>query len=241
MAATPSVKRGEELPDLYVMTKKHADHPRRYRITLRHALAAALGTSAGAVAVFGGVVMLLAGHSIRPQADNCGLITCSANVPTTPRPSPSPTPGAPRHHARVVRDGRHDPPPPSRRATSPSATPTPGRTHPHPRTSPTPPPPAVTVSYSVVQQWDGGFRGEFTIVNHGTTALSGWVLAATFPADHVDLVWGASYQANGSTLTLTPASYQPSIPPGGSQSASFTASGSHQAPANCTFNGKACG
>ena len=101
--------------------------------------------------------------------------------------------------------------------------------------------PAVTVGYSLVHQWDGGFQGEFTIVNHATTALSGWTLAATFPGDQIDSVWGASYQTDGDTLTLTPASYLPSIPPGGSQSAFFTANGTQQTPTSCTFNGKACG
>jgi hypothetical protein len=97
------------------------------------------------------------------------------------------------------------------------------------------------VGYSLVQQWDGGFQGEFTIVNHGTTPVSGWVVRAMFPSDHIGSVWGASYQSSGATLTLTPASYQPSIPPGGSQSAFFTARGSRQSPRSCTFNGKACG
>jgi Cellulose binding domain len=223
------------------MTKTRADRQRRYRTTLRHALVAALGTSAGAAAVFGGVVMLLAGHSIRPQADNCGLITCSANVPTSPSQSPRPTAKAARHHIGGMRHSRHVPPPPSPLATSPSPTPSPARTHPRPKPSPTPSPPAVTVGYSLVQQWDGGFQGEFTIVNNGTAPLSGWVLRAKFPSDHVETAWGASYQANGAILTLTPASYQPSIPPGGSQSAFFTANGTQQTPMSCTFNGKACG
>ena len=223
------------------MTKKHADRNRRPRIRLRHALAAALGTSAGAAAVFGGVVMLLAGHSIRPQADNCGLISCTASVPTAPRPSPSPPARPARHRARVVHHSRHVPRPPSPLATSPSPTPTPARHRPHPKPSPTPSVPAVTVSYSLVHQWDGGFQGEFTIVNHATTTLSGWALAATFPGDQIDSVWGASYQTDGDRLTLTPASYLPSIPPGGSQSAFFTANGTHQAPTSCTFNGKGCG
>jgi Cellulose binding domain len=224
------------------MTKRHADRQRRHRIPLRHALVAALGTSAGAAAVFGGVVMLLAGHSIRPQDDNCGLIACSASVPTARSPSPSDIASSPPHPARVMRH-KKDVPHPSPLATSPSPTPstTPGSAHHSPKPSPTPSPPAVSVGYSLVRQWDGGFQGEFTIVNHGTTSLSGWVLSAAFPGDHIKSVWGASYQTSGNTLTLTPASSLPSIPPGGSQSAFFTASGRHQNPASCTFNGKACG
>jgi len=83
----------------------------------------------------------------------------------------------------------------------------------------------VTVSYSLTRSWDGGFLGQFTITNHGSTPLSHWIVTATLPGDHVESGWGADYQADGDTLTLTPASYDPVLAPGDSQSAYFTASG----------------
>lgn len=223
------------------MTKRQADRQWRYRVSLRHALVAALGTSAGAAAVFGGVITLLAGHSIRPQADNCGLIACTASVPTSPGALPRPKPRATRSHLQVLPAKRRVPPSPSPSGspTSPHPTPTTAPAPPHP--SPSPSPPKVTVGYSLIQQWDGGFEGKFTIVNHGSTSLSGWVLAVTFSRDHIDSVWDASSKTAGHRLTLTPASYQPSIPPGGSQSAFFTANGMQLTPTGCAFNGKACG
>jgi hypothetical protein len=53
---------------------------------------------------------------------------------------------------------------------------------------------------------------------------------ATLPGDHVESGWGASYQAEGDTLILTSASYDPAVAPGGSQSAYFTAFGSTTRP-----------
>jgi endoglucanase len=98
----------------------------------------------------------------------------------------------------------------------------------------------VTVAYSLVQRWPGGLQGQFTIVNHGSTALAGWQLRAVFPGDQIDSAWGASSQSGGSTLVMT-ASYPPAIPPGASQSVDFTAQGSTAAPASCTIDGAPCG
>jgi chitin-binding protein len=112
--------------------------------------------------------------------------------------------------------------------------------------SPTPPAPRqappVTVAYSVVQRWDGGFQGQFTIVNHASTALTGWQIRAAFPGDLVDSAWGAGWQiSGGGTLVLDAPSYQPTVPPGASQSANFTAQGNTTSPVNCTIDGLACG
>jgi cellulase/cellobiase CelA1 len=98
----------------------------------------------------------------------------------------------------------------------------------------------ATVSYTVDQRWPGGFQGHFTIVNNGTTALSGWALTATLPGDQIDSVWSASYSVDGNQLTLTAPSSQPAIAPGATQSAYFTASGSTVNPTGCVFNNQAC-
>jgi endoglucanase len=113
--------------------------------------------------------------------------------------------------------------------------------------TPAPPPastpaatPAVTVSYSLVQPWDGGFQGEFTIVNHGTAAIHGWQLAAAFPGDTIESAWDASFHTDGDTLLLDPPSYQLTIGPGASLAEHFTAAGTTTAPGSCTSNGAAC-
>ena len=98
------------------------------------------------------------------------------------------------------------------------------------------------MTYSVVQRWDGGFQGQFTIVNHASSALTGWQIRAAFPGDLVDSAWGTGWQiSGGDTLVLDAPSYQPTVPPGASQSANFTAQGNTTRPASCTINGLACG
>ena len=98
----------------------------------------------------------------------------------------------------------------------------------------------ATVTYTVDQRWPGGFQGHFTIVNNGTTALSDWALTATLPGDQIDSVWSASYTVDGNQLTLTAPSDQPSIAPGASASAYFTASGGTVKPTGCVFNSQTC-
>jgi endoglucanase len=101
------------------------------------------------------------------------------------------------------------------------------------------PVPSVTVSYSVVQRWDGGLQGKFTIVNHSSTALAGWEIRAVFPGDQIESAWGSAYQASGDTLVLDP-SFPVTVPAGAGQSMNFTAGGTTTSPATCTLNGAAC-
>jgi mannan endo-1,4-beta-mannosidase len=93
------------------------------------------------------------------------------------------------------------------------------------------------VSYSLARSWDGGFLGHFTITNHGSKPISRWIVNATLPGDHVESGWGASFRASGGTVTLTPASYDRAIAPGGSQSAYFTASGPTTRPTSYGASG----
>jgi hypothetical protein len=93
----------------------------------------------------------------------------------------------------------------------------------------------------VVQRWDDGFQGQFTIVNHASTAVTGWQIRATFPGDLVESAWGAVWQVNAAALVLDAPAYQETIPSGASQSANFTAQGNTTSPATCAIDGRACG
>ena len=169
-----------------------------------------------AAALAGALSILVPGRHSPQPSPNCGLVTCVAAVPApaTPGTAAPPTPRASpsRHHRH--RDAGHnaplaDPPPP------PSPPPPPP---PRPRTPRAGPPAArVTVSYSLTRSWGDGFLGQFTITNHGSRPLSHWIVTATLPGDHVDSGWGADYQIDGDTLTLTPASYDRALAPGDSQ------------------------
>jgi len=98
----------------------------------------------------------------------------------------------------------------------------------------------VSVSYTLVQQWDGGFQGQFAIVNNGNTAINGWQLSVVLPDDHIDTTWDASFRTNGDILIMNAPSYQMTIAPGASVKENFVAQGSTTSPADCTFDGAAC-
>ncbi len=196
----------------------------------------AIATTACVAAAIGGAAIFLphrTGHRPRALAADCGIVTCTATIPPSAiaspslRPQPTPSAAAPAINF----------------SATPSATSAPPATlraqRPPPTTAPVRQVPAVTVSYALVQRWDGGFQGQFTIVNHGSTALAGWELRAVFPGDQIDSAWGSAYQASGDTLVLDP-SFPATVPAGTSQSMNFTAGGNTTSPGGCTLNGAAC-
>jgi cellulose 1,4-beta-cellobiosidase len=88
------------------------------------------------------------------------------------------------------------------------------------------PPPSTgcTAAYSVVNSWSGGFQAQVTVTNTGTSSLSGWKLAWTFPGDQkINSLWNGSYTQSGSQVSVTPATYNASIAPGSSITVGFTA------------------
>jgi endoglucanase len=99
----------------------------------------------------------------------------------------------------------------------------------------------VSVVYSTPEVWDGGFQGQFTIVNNGSSTLTDWQFVITLPGDRVDTAWDADWQPGpAGTVILTPASYDSPIRPGGSQQVNFAATGGTSQPGSCTFNGSVC-
>lgn len=212
---------------------------------VRYRWHAVISVGVASAVLVGGAIIVLRGHDVRLVGNGCGMVNCSAALPgasAAPQGSPTPPGRSPPARRRAHTAATRSPSP------SPSVTPSPGRSRGHPTpsasptTSPSPTPTTVdaTVTYTLDQRWPGGFQGHFTIVNNGTTALTGWALTATLPGDSIDSVWSASYTVNGYQLTLTAPSGQPSIAPGASQSAYFTASGSTARPTDCVFNNQAC-
>jgi Glycosyl hydrolase family 12/Cellulose binding domain len=128
---------------------------------------------------------------------------------------------------------------------SSSPTPTsPASPSPSPTPSPSPSatstgPAGCSAAYSVVSSWPGGFQGQVVVRNTGTAALAGWSLAWAFPGDQqITSLWNGSYTQTAATVAVTSASYDSSIPAGGTATVGFTASytGSNSAPASvsCT-------
>jgi peptidoglycan/xylan/chitin deacetylase (PgdA/CDA1 family) len=99
-------------------------------------------------------------------------------------------------------------------------------------TSTAPPSGACTATYQVTSQWSNGFVAQVN-VEAGSSALSTWKVTLTFAnGQTVTSSWSATVAQSGSTVTATPASYNASLPAGGSTSFGFqgTFSGSNSAP-----------
>jgi cellulase/cellobiase CelA1 len=172
----------------------------------------------------------------------CGLVTCAA-VPSGHESTPSPDGGVPSTALGPGGAQTTRPPTPSAPA-SPRTRPRPSHPKPpRPRVSPTPSPPPlpdVTVTFSARHHWRGGFLGQLTIDNQGSTPVNGWQIAIALPGDQVRFVWNAHWQFDGGSLILTPASSDQVIEPGASVAVGIFALGDTTEPANCTFNGSAC-
>jgi O-glycosyl hydrolase len=127
--------------------------------------------------------------------------------------------------------------------TTPTPTPTTG-------TTPTPTPTSGSgasckVSYTVTNQWNGGFGANIAITNTSSTAWNGWTLKFSFPGNQqVTQLWNGSVSQSGSTVTVTNASYNGQVAAGAAVSPGpgFNGSwnGSNPNPTSFTVNGATC-
>ena len=210
---------------------------RRRRPASRRRGYAAIGT--GLAVIGGGVaaVSLMPHHSsAQALASDCGTVTCTAALPSPAVASISASASPSPHRTRPPRP-RHTAKP----HTHPAAKPKPVLASPAaPATQPAAPPPTVTVTYTLVQKWNGGFQGRFVITNNGGSWLNGWRLVATLPGDQVTSASGAAYQTDGDTVTFDQALLQSGIAPGSSLTLTFDAQGTTTSPSGCSLNGSGC-
>ena len=100
------------------------------------------------------------------------------------------------------------------------------------------------VTYAVQSSWSGGFTANVSITNTGSSSINGWTVTFRYNGDQkVTNAWGASASQSGATVTLTNASYDGSIAPGGTVTGvgmQGTWGSSNAAPSNFTLNGVAC-
>jgi hypothetical protein len=162
------------------------------------------------------------------------------------RPPTKPLAHAPARAHKVIRRSH-----PTARHSATGPSPAPARTHPTPNPTKSSPAPTSTatagptrqpvkVSYAVVRQHPHNFQGQFTIVNHGSTAINGWELVVVLPGDDIRSVQDGLFHTDGDTLYIDPPQFQRSIAPGATLTENFTAHGSTTTLASCTFNGSAC-
>ncbi|MER8008456.1 endo-1,4-beta-xylanase [Streptomyces sp. NPDC094149] len=101
-------------------------------------------------------------------------------------------------------------------------------------TTTTPPPSgACSATYSVQSQWNTGFTGQVTISCSGAS-LSSWKANWTFGAgQRITQAWNATCTQSGSSVSCANASYNGSVPDGGSVTFGFNGSwsGSNPVPA----------
>lgn len=122
----------------------------------------------------------------------------SASPSTSPSPSPSPSPSASPSRS----------PSPS---PSPSASPSGGK--------------ACSATYTVVNQWPGGFQGEVTVTNTGGSSISGWSVKWAFAnGQTISQLWNGTVSQSGANVTVTNVSYNGSVGVGASTTFGFQAS-----------------
>jgi hypothetical protein len=109
------------------------------------------------------------------------------------------------------------------------------------------PPPAdsgCAVHYAVSSTWPGGFGAGITITNRTSTATNGWTLTFTWPdaGEAVQSGWNGTWTQQGQKVTVTNATWNGSIPAGGSVSLGFngTNTGATPAPTVFSLNGTVC-
>jgi endoglucanase len=101
------------------------------------------------------------------------------------------------------------------------------------------------VSYTITQQWPGGFTTQMVVKNTGTTTINGWTLVLTFPDPGQSINgtgWGASWSQTGSTLTGKDLGYNATIAPGGTVPIGFNGNwgAANPKPTAFTLNGAIC-
>lgn len=121
----------------------------------------------------------------------------------------------------------------------------------NPTPTPTPQPPTPTpqsggscsIAYSIQNQWNTGFTGSVTLNNTSSNTINGWTLTFTFTdGQQVTQGWDGTWTQQGSTVTVTNASYNGTINARGSINIGFNASynGANDTPTSFTLNNQAC-
>lgn len=98
----------------------------------------------------------------------------------------------------------------------------------------------VTATFRRTLVGTTGFHGEVTLVNHGTTTVTGWKLAFRYAGTRVTSVSGAVLAHAGVTTVVRNLPARPSIAPGQVVRVTFVAHGTARTPYLCLFNGKTC-
>ncbi len=101
------------------------------------------------------------------------------------------------------------------------------------------------VSYTVTNQWPGGFGASITVQNTGTAAWTSWSLTFAFPASGQSVTqgWNGTFTQSGQNVTVANTSYNGNVAANGSINPGFNGawSGSNPIPTSFSVNGNVCG
>ncbi len=105
---------------------------------------------------------------------------------------------------------------------------------------------ACSVSYTITNQWPGGFGASLAIKNTGTTVISSWTLTWSFAnGQTITQLWNGSETQSGANVTVSNLSYDGSIPAGGTLTGmGFNGSwnkATNSVPTSFALNGVTCG
>jgi polygalacturonase len=82
---------------------------------------------------------------------------------------------------------------------------------------------AIHATLSVQSSWGGGYCDNLTVYNSGSGAVSTWKVVLNTNQSTITSDWNATFAGTGPTYTITPESWNASIPAGGSQTVGFCA------------------
>ncbi|MBB2912026.1 chitodextrinase [Streptosporangium becharense] len=94
-----------------------------------------------------------------------------------------------------------------------------------------------TAAYRVTGSWPGGFQGEVTVRNAGTSPIGGWTVKWSFPdGQKVTQLWGGAHTQTGADVTVRNASWNGTLAAGAATAFGFGATwtGANGVPATVT-------
>ena len=94
---------------------------------------------------------------------------------------------------------------------------------------------ACTATYRTVNAWSGGFQGEVTVRNNGTSTLNGWTTTWSLPSgSNIGQVWGGRSSVSGSTVTVRNETYNGALGANATTTYGFTGTGATPNPSAVT-------
>lgn len=97
-----------------------------------------------------------------------------------------------------------------------------------------------TATYQITNSWQGGFQAEVKVANSGTAAVNGWRVGWTWPGgQQVSQGWNAVLTQSGAAVSAVNATWNGTVPPGGSTTFGLLANGTAVTPQlSCAANGQ---